>query len=314
VSKAARGANGEWPKYPKVDCTEFYLSSPNDFRNGNRPGVAGLLVNPAVYRLEFAGFAPAKKLLITPSHLDLTPRILVSETVSMSCRLLADELQRHEHCFVAAAASTKKVFRLLASGSFDIVLIGIGSSENSLDRIRLVRQIRSLHPEINIIVLLDSLERALVVEAFRSGAQGVFCRMDSFETLCKCIRCVYQGQVWAGSAELRSLIDALVEDGRSGESSFEGPRTLSQREQQITRLVAEGYSNRQISQQLQLSEHTIKNYLFRIFEKLGVATRVELTLYALKYTKSSTPERPKKPVSFSSSTLSSKISGLPNSN
>jgi hypothetical protein len=47
-------------------------------------------------------------------------------------------------------------------------------------------------------------------------------------------------------------------------------------------MVAEGFSNRQISERLVLSEHTIKNYLFRVFEKLGVSTRVELTLYALK--------------------------------
>jgi DNA-binding NarL/FixJ family response regulator len=59
-------------------------------------------------------------------------------------------------------------------------------------------------------------------------------------------------------------------------------RPLSKREEEISRLVAEGLSNRQISQRLELSEHTIKNYLFRIFEKLGVATRVELALYAVR--------------------------------
>lgn len=238
----------------------------------------------------------------------------MTDTVAMSCRLLADELHRREHYPVAASASPKKVFRLLAAGGFHIVLVGISSSENSLERIRLLRQIRSLHPEVSTIVLLDGLERSLVVEAFRSGARGVFCRTDSFETLCKCIRRVHEGQVWAGSAELRFLVEALVDDGRPADSSPAGARTLSQREQQITRLVAEGCSNRQISQQLQLSEHTIKNYLFRVFEKLGVATRVELTLYALKHAKVSVPDQPKKPASFSPSTLSSKYPGLPSSN
>lgn len=232
----------------------------------------------------------------------------------MSCRLLADELHRREHYPVSASASAKKVFRLLAAGGFEIVLVGISSSENALERIRLVRQIRSLHPEISTIVLLDTLDRKLVVEAFRSGAQGVFCRMDSFESLCKCIRCVHQGQVWAGSAELRFLIEALVEDRHPMDAEQEDPRTLSQRERQITQLVAEGYSNRQISQQLQLSEHTIKNYLFRIFEKLGVTTRVELTLYALKYAKPSTPPEGKKPTSFSPSVLPGRFPDVSSSN
>jgi DNA-binding NarL/FixJ family response regulator len=65
------------------------------------------------------------------------------------------------------------------------------------------------------------------------------------------------------------------------EQPLSNGRGLSKREEEIARLVAEGMSNRQISQQLTLSEHTIKNYLFRIFEKLGVSTRVELALYAL---------------------------------
>ncbi|HTZ96515.1 MAG TPA: response regulator transcription factor [Terriglobales bacterium] len=261
---------------------------------------------------EIEVYSPPKP-LITPSH-RASPRVLVTDTVAMSCRLLADELHRREHYPVAAAASPKKVFRLLAGGSFEIVLIGIGSSENPLERIRLVRQIRSLHPELNMIVLLDSLERSIVVEVFRSGAQGVFCRMESFETLCKCIRCVHEGQVWAGSGELRLLLEALVDEGRPIDSSLDGPRALSQREQQITRLVAEGYSNRQISQQLQLSEHTIKNYLFRVFEKLGVSTRVELTLYALKQTKVLGQDQQKKPASFSPDAFPDKLPGISTSN
>lgn len=230
----------------------------------------------------------------------------------MSCRLLADELQRREHYVVAATASPKKVFRLLASGAFDVVLVGIGSSEDHLERIRLVRQIRGLHPNVAVIVLLDTLERTLVVETFRSGARGIFSRADSFEALCKCIRCVHEGQIWAGTPELHFVLEALVEEGQPAESSLAGARPLSQREQQITRLVAEGYSNRQISQQLQLSEHTIKNYLFRVFEKLGVATRVELTLYALKHAKGQ--DQGRKPPAFSAPALSGKISRVPSSN
>ena len=238
--------------------------------------------------------------------------MLVTDTVAMTCRLLADELQRREHYSVAAAASPKKVFRLLAGKNFDVVLVGIGSSEDHLERIRLVRQIRGLHPDVAVIVLLDTMERTLVVESFRSGARGIFSRADSFEALCKCIRCVHEGQVWAGTGELHLVLDALVEEGQPAESPLEGVRPLSQREQQITRLVAEGYSNRQISQQLQLSEHTIKNYLFRVFEKLGVGTRVELTLYALKHSKGQ--DRARKPPSFAEPAVSDKISRLPSSN
>ncbi len=231
----------------------------------------------------------------------------------MNCRLLADELRRSQRYQVSAAASPRKVFRLLAGGGFNVIVIGIGSSEHRLERIRFVRQIRGLHPDANIIVLLDSLERALVVEAFRSGARGVFCRADRFEALCKCIRCVHEGQIWAGSVELRFVLEALVNDGRPAASALTSARQLSKREEEITRLVAEGYSNRQISERLQLSEHTIKNYLFRIFEKLGVSTRVALTLYALKHTQDTEQKPAKRPPSFTPA-YPDEASGLTSSN
>lgn len=60
-----------------------------------------------------------------------------------------------------------------------------------------------------------------------------------------------------------------------------GDRILTPREEQVVALVAEGLGNRQIALELDLSEHTIKKYLFRIFEKLGISTRVELALYAV---------------------------------
>ena len=62
-------------------------------------------------------------------------------------------------------------------------------------------------------------------------------------------------------------------------------RSLTKREEDVVRLLAEGLQNRDIAKELKLSEHTIKNYLFHIFDKLGVSSRVELVLYAVSSTK-----------------------------
>jgi len=62
-----------------------------------------------------------------------------------------------------------------------------------------------------------------------------------------------------------------------------GAKLLTPREEQVVALVADGLSNRQIAHELQLSEHTVKKYLFRIFEKLGISSRVELVLYAVNH-------------------------------
>ena len=62
-----------------------------------------------------------------------------------------------------------------------------------------------------------------------------------------------------------------------------GIRLLTPREEKVVALVADGLSNREVAQELRLSQHTIKKYLFRIFDKLGISSRVELVLYALSH-------------------------------
>jgi DNA-binding NarL/FixJ family response regulator len=199
----------------------------------------------------------------------------------MSCRLLADALQRSKRYQADAVVTSKEALAALQVTSYDVILISASFPDEPLGGFQLMRQILESRPNVNLIVLLDAMDRNLVVEGFRAGARGVFCRSDSFQALCKCIHCVHEGQVWAGSLELHFLLDALVQPGMMETPGTSNSRPLSKREEEIARLVAEGLSNRQISERLGLSEHTIKNYLFRVFEKLGVGTRVELALYAL---------------------------------
>jgi DNA-binding NarL/FixJ family response regulator len=85
--------------------------------------------------------------------------------------------------------------------------------------------------------------------------------------------------VWANSKELRSIIDALRPAQPIKPIVPRG--LLTKREEGVIHLVAEGLTNRDISQQLNLSEHTVRNYLFRIFNKVGTSNRLELALYAI---------------------------------
>jgi DNA-binding NarL/FixJ family response regulator len=200
----------------------------------------------------------------------------------MSCQLLADALERSKHYEAVASVSAADVLPHLSRRAFDVVLLSATLLPETVEVFALAGQIKATHPDINTVVLLDNPQRDLIVAAFRSGALGVFCRSDSFQALCKCIQCVHEGQVWANSAELDFVLEALLQPVPMEARATSDARPLSKREAEIARLVADGLSNRQISERLRLSEHTVKNYLFRIFEKLGVATRVELALYFLK--------------------------------
>jgi len=218
-------------------------------------------------------------------------RVLVADSADMSCDFLAGTLARDRRYETMAVTTPMELAEILGQEVFHVLLISVRFEGMMSRPFALLQEVKNAYPEINIIALLDSKDRSQVVEAFRAGAQGVFCRDEAFQTLCKCIACVHAGQTWATSEQVLYLIESLSEQAPMQETVVPPtPRTLSPREEEIARLAAHGLSNRQISEQLDLSEHTVKNYLFRIFEKLGVSTRVELTLHALKL---GAPHRPK---------------------
>jgi DNA-binding NarL/FixJ family response regulator len=152
-----------------------------------------------------------------------------------------------------------------------------------------VAELRTKRPETKCIVLLDSAKAETVVDAFRAGAQGVFCRDEPIKTLCKCIAVVHAGQIWANSAQLRFILNALVRSASTQHALT--LEVLSDREQDVVRALAEGLSNREIADLLNISRHTVKNYLFRIFEKVGVSSRVELLRYVFAANGSNNPAR-----------------------
>jgi DNA-binding NarL/FixJ family response regulator len=148
----------------------------------------------------------------------------------------------------------------------------------------ILRRLHFSHAQIEKILLLDSYDRDAVVSAFRSGARGIFCFADyPFRMLCKCIQSVYEGQVWANSEQLQYLVDAVAQVPSLRVVNANGHKLLTLREGQVVALVADGLSNREVARELNLSEHTIKKYLFRVFDKLGISSRVELVLYAVNH-------------------------------
>ena len=220
------------------------------------------------------------------AHLSTIPnqnriRVLASDSTSMSTQLLVDALSRDPQLHMIEAASNgAAVLSLLKREKPQIAVISAEIGETAGTGYELVREIRTQSPNTRVIILLDSSERASVIEAFRAGAHGVFSRTEPFRLLGKCIQCVHNGQVWASSSELHFVLEALAKPTLSN-FQINGESLLSARETDVVRCVAEGMTNREIAHRLKLTEHTVKNYLFRIFDKLGVSSRVEVVLYAL---------------------------------
>lgn len=215
--------------------------------------------------------------------------VLVADSNPMQSQLLTGALRRRPEFAVHSCELNLDII-LDALDADEIHVLVFKADQGGRSDFSLLRRLHNLHPQIDKIVLLDSYDRELVVNAFRAGARGLFCfAHHPFRLLCKCIQCVYDGQVWANSEQLQFLLDALSQTSLPRIVNVKGEKLLTEREEQVVALVADGFSNREIARDLKLSEHTIKKYLFRVFDKLGVSSRVELVLYAVNHSESEAP-------------------------
>lgn len=224
---------------------------------------------------------PLKELSFPP---DSSPiRVLAADKTRLNTQLLAHSLARDNRFLVIEAEpAADAILAVMGSAKPDVVLLSPILQESRALGFRVARQLRAFHPDTHIIMLLDASERSSVVEAFRAGAQGVLCRTESLQTLAKCIQCAHSGQVWANSTELEYLLEALSEVTYMRAPDDGSLSLLSKREQDVVLCVADGLSNREIARRLNLTEHTVKNYLSRVFDKLGVSSRVEMVLHVFK--------------------------------
>ena len=210
--------------------------------------------------------------------------VFVADSSRMNCELMAAALRRSRYRFtlVGYATDSAGVRAALGENEPDIAIIGAQLRDGVRAGFNVAREMRASHPKTAIILMLDSIQENVVVEAFRAGAKGILSREEPFEVLCKCLHVVAQGQVWANSKELHFVMNALVRTSSVDKIGGPGSKmqtVLTTREASVVNLVAAGLTNRDISQQLNLSEHTVRNYLFRIFNKVGLSSRLELALY-----------------------------------
>ncbi len=210
-------------------------------------------------------------------------KVVIFEASEMGCQLLAHELNHSVYGVeVVGYRSTLPEPDLELVRAADVALISAALKDGPLSGFNVLRALQPYRGTLRCIILLDRDDPELVLEAFRWGASGVFKRDDSCESLCKCIRRVHEGQVWANNQQVGYLIQALgSEQPRSRRNSYLRA-SFTKREEDIVNLVLEGKTNREIALRLGLSEHTIKNRLFRLFKKLGVSCRSELIAYSLQ--------------------------------
>ena len=209
--------------------------------------------------------------------------VLIADSNRMQAQLLASALRRRPEFHVAICQmDTISILQAITAKLPGIAVLSLSQHAEALETLVTLRRLHLSHPDIPKVLLVDTCDRELVVSAFRSGARGIFSITGAnLRLLCKCLLRVSAGQIWANTEQLNYIVGLVSEVPSLRVLNSRGTSLLTPREEQVVALVAEGLANRGIARELNLSEHTIKKYLFRIFEKLGVSTRVELVLYAV---------------------------------
>jgi DNA-binding NarL/FixJ family response regulator len=203
-----------------------------------------------------------------------------------------------------------QILQQVRTCSPDVLLVSAQLEGDVHAGFSVLTQLRTEHPDLKAVVLLDSSKPDAVVAAFRCGARGVFCRNVSLDLLGKCVSAVHRGEIWANNQELSFLLAALAETVPvQFDTRILAP--LSAREVAVVRCLVEGLTNREIAQILSISQHTVKNYIFKIFDKLGVSNRIELVFHVLATRGHTRPmesfEGRKHPVKAPSNTTSDEV-------
>ncbi len=135
-------------------------------------------------------------------------------------------------------------------------------------------------PDVKLIVQAVGADEAQTVELYRRGVRGIISRSISPDLLVRCVRRIAAGETWIDNQSVNWVIDAY----RSQAAALVSPRTqprLSPKEMAIITCITQGKRNKEIAFQLGTTEQVIKNYLRKIYDKLGVSDRLELALYCL---------------------------------
>lgn len=181
---------------------------------------------------------------------------------------------------VAEAEDGRVALAAIAEHPVDVVLMDLRMPRR--DGIWALEQLRAQDSQVPVLVLTTFDDDELVLQALRAGARGYLLKDVTVEQLARAVRILEGG----GTLISPSVTDALLRAIRSGPAPAEDRavpiQALTDREIDVLRLLAEGYSNREVAELLHLAEGTVKNHISMILQKLGARDRTNAVLRALR--------------------------------
>ncbi len=180
---------------------------------------------------------------------------------------------------VGQAESLEQTVAAIQKFSADIVILEAALAPNPADAVSdLLRQ----SPNCRLVVVLQEPNQEMTLDLFRQGAHAIVSREVEPEMLVECVRKVAQGEPWLESSAVAWVMNAYRTQGLRPTGSR--PKvSLTPKESLIVSCVTQGMKNKEIALRVGTTEQVVKNYLRKVYDKLGVADRLELALYCLSH-------------------------------
>ncbi len=178
---------------------------------------------------------------------------------------------------VAQADSLENLRAAIERYPSDVVLLEsalLGGSTKTIS------ELLSVAPDAKLIIQAVATDESHTVELYRKGVRGIISRSISPDLLVRCVRRIAAGETWIDNQSVNWVIEAYRAQAAALVSPKSQPR-LSPKEMAIITCITQGKRNKEIAYQLGTTEQVIKNYLRKIYDKLGVSDRLELALYCL---------------------------------
>lgn len=179
---------------------------------------------------------------------------------------------------VGEATGGEEALRLAESLHPDILVLDLSMPD--LDGIQVTKRIQAQSPGVRVLILTVHEDDALLREAIRSGAAGYILKHAAEVELIAAIHTVQMGDIYVHPKMIRAL---LVEPEKTSAPSLRPEEMLTPRELDVLNCIVQGYTNRQIAEELRLSVRTVEGYRANMTEKLGLHSRAELVRYAREH-------------------------------
>jgi two-component system response regulator NreC len=179
---------------------------------------------------------------------------------------------------VGEATGGYEAIEMVADFHPDILVLDLSMPD--LDGIAVTKQLMPLYPNLRILILTLHEDEALLREAIKSGASGYILKRAAEAELITAIQIVMRGDMYVDPSMLRGLIVEKPNTANSRQETFE---SLTPREIDVLKLLVQGYTNRQIGEELNISVRTVEGHRSNLTGKLGLRNRVELVRYAREH-------------------------------